>query len=163
MNFEFNEENEKKFNNLLKRYPNKNSLTLPALWMIQYQEGWISQDAMQYLAKRLELSPMDIYSIASFYTMFHLEPVGKYNIQICKTLSCMLRGSENIKHIIENKLGIKAGETTKDMKFTITEVECLGSCGTAPCICINDDYVQNLDEQKVHEILDNLTHEETPK
>ncbi len=163
MSFEFNQENEEKFNNLLKRYPHKNSLTLPSLWMIQYQEGWISQEAMQYLAKKLDMSPMDIYSIASFYTMFHLEPVGKYNIQICKTLSCMLRGSENIKHIIENKLGIKAGETTEDMKFTITEVECLGSCGTAPCICINEDYIQNLSDQKVHEILDNLTHEETPK
>jgi NADH-quinone oxidoreductase subunit E len=163
MSFEFNQENEEKFNNLLKRYPHKNSLTLPSLWMIQYQEGWISQDAMQYLAKRLDMSPMDIYSIASFYTMFHLKPVGKYNIQICKTLSCMLRGSENIKHVIENKLGIKAGETTKDMRFTITEVECLGSCGTAPCICINEDYIENLNEHKVHDILDKLIQEETPK
>lgn len=163
MSFEFSAENETKFNKLLKRYPSKNSLTLPSLWIIQYQEGWISTDAMKYLAERLDMSPMDIYSIASFYTMFNLEPIGTYNIKICKTLSCMLRGSEGIKHTIENKLGIKAGETTKDMKFTITEVECLGSCGTAPCVCINDDYIQNTNEKMITEILDNLKNEKMSK
>ncbi|MDX1810251.1 MAG: NADH-quinone oxidoreductase subunit NuoE [Sulfurospirillaceae bacterium] len=163
MSFEFNAQNEKKFNDLLKRYPSKNSLTLPSLWMIQYQEGWISTEAMQYLAQRLDMSPMDIYSVASFYTMFNLKPVGQYHIQVCKTLSCMLRGSEEIKHTIENKLGIKAGETTKDMKFTITEVECLGSCGTAPCVCINEDYIENATDKMITEILDNLNNEEMPK
>ncbi len=156
MSFKFNEKNEKKFQELLTRYPSKDSLSLPSLWMIQYQEGWISMDAMKYLALRLDKSPMDIYSIASFYSMFHLEPIGKYNIQVCKTLSCMLRGSENIKKHIENRLGIKAGESTKDMKFTITEVECLGSCGTAPCICINDDYIQNTNEEMIDKILSEL-------
>ncbi len=156
MSFKFSEENEKKFQELIKRYPNKSSLMLPSLWMIQYQEGWISTEAMEYLADKLNTSPMDVYSVASFYSMFHLKPVGKYNIQICKTLSCKLRGSEDIKKHIEEKLGIKAGETTKDMKFTITEFECLGSCGSAPCICVNDDYVEHVTSEKVDEILSRL-------
>jgi len=156
MSFEFSEENEQKFQELLGKYPKKDSLMLPSLWMIQHQESWISLQAMEYLAKRLDTTPMNVYSVASFYTMFHLEPVGKYNIQVCKTLSCMLRGSEDIKKYIENKLGIKAGESTQDMKFTITEVECLGSCGTAPCVCINDDYIQNTTPRMIDEILDGL-------
>ncbi len=156
MSFEFSKENEQKFQELLTRYPKKDSLMLPSLWMIQHQESWISSVAMEYLAKRLDTSPMNVYSVASFYTMFHLEPIAKYNIQVCKTLSCMLRGSEDIKQHIENKLGIKAGESTKDMRFTITEVECLGSCGTAPCVCINDDYIQNTTPQIVDKILDGL-------
>ncbi len=156
MSWQFDEKNEKKFQDLLKRYPKKASLTLPSLWMIQYQDGWICEDAMKYLAKRLDMSPMDIYSIASFYTMFHLKPVGKYNIQICKTLSCKLRGSEEIKKHIEKRLGIKAGQSTKDMKFTITEVECLGSCGTAPCVCINEDYIENSTPEMIDDILKEL-------
>ena len=154
--FKFNEENEKKFNTLLKRYPNKASLSLPSLWIIQYQEGWISEDAMIYLADKLDTSPMDIQSIASFYSMFNLKPIGKYHIQLCKTLSCMLCGSQKIKNHIENKLGIKAGETTSDMKFTLSEVECLGSCGTAPAMSFNDDYIQNLSIDKIDKIIDEL-------
>ncbi len=156
MSFKFNKENEEKFQKLLRRYPKIDSLMLPCLWMIQHQEGWISPETMEYLAEKLNKSPMDVYSVASFYTMFHLKPVGKYNIQVCKTLSCMLRGSEDIKKHIEKRLKIKAGESTQDMKFTITEVECLGSCGTAPCVCINDDYIQNTTPQMIDEILDGL-------
>ena len=156
MSFEFNEKNEKKFNDLLKRYPNKSSLMLPSLWMIQQQEGWISPESMEYLADRLETSPMDVYSVASFYTMFNLEPVGKYHFQVCKTLSCKLRGSEDIKKYLEKKLGIKAGETSEDLKFTISEVECLGSCGTAPCVCINEDYVENATPEILDEIISGM-------
>ncbi len=156
MSFKFNEKNEKKFQELLTRYPKKDSLMLPSLWIIQYQEGWISPESMQYLAKKLDKSPMDIYSVASFYTMFHLEPIAKYNIQVCKTLSCMLRGSEDIKKHIENRLGIKSGQSTENMKFTITEVECLGSCGTSPCVCINEDYIQNATPQMIDKILEGL-------
>lgn len=156
MSFTFTSENEEKFQALLKRYPDKASLSLPSLWMIQYQEGWISEDAIVFLAGRLDTSPMDIQSIASFYTMFNLKPVGKYHIQMCKTLSCMLCGSKDIKAHIENRLGLKFGETSKDMKYTLSEVECLGSCGTAPVIQLNDDYKQNLTLEKVDKILDEL-------
>lgn len=154
--FKFNEDNEKKFQTLLSRYPDKASLSLPSLWMIQHQEGWISEDAMIYLADKLNTTPMDIQSIASFYTMFNLKPVGTYHIQVCKTLSCKLCGSEKIKSHIENRLGIKFGESTKDMKFTLSEVECLGSCGTAPAMSFNDDYIENLTVEKIDEILDAL-------
>lgn len=152
--FAFSQENEAKFTALLERYPEKSSLMLPSLWMVQYQEGWISPEAMQFLAKKLECSAMDVYSVASFYTMFNLKPVGKYHIQLCKTLSCMLRGSQQMQAHIENKLGIKAGQTTKDGKFTFSLVECLGSCGTAPCMSFNDDYVENLTLEKLDELID---------
>jgi NADH-quinone oxidoreductase subunit E len=154
--FKFNEENEKKFNELLKRYPNKASLSLPSLWMVQYQEGWISEDAMIYLAEKLDTTPIDIQSIASFYTMFNLKPVGKYHIQVCKTLSCKLCGSQEIRNHLEKRLGIKFGQSTKDMKFTLSEVECLGSCGTAPVMQLNDDYIENLTIEKLDEVLDKL-------
>lgn len=151
--FKFSSENEIKFQELLERYPEKASLSLPSLWMIQYQEGWISQNAMIFLAKKLDTTPMDIQSIASFYSMFNLKPVGTYHIQVCKTLSCKLCGSEKIKSHIENKLGIKFGESTKDMQFTLSEVECLGSCGTAPVMSFNDDYIEKLTTKKIDEIL----------
>jgi NADH-quinone oxidoreductase subunit E len=154
--FSFNEENEKKFNALLKRYPKRASLSLPSLWMIQYQEGWISEEAMIYLAEKLNTTPMDIQSIASFYSMFNLKPVGTYHIQVCKTLSCMLCGSKEIRSHLENKLGIKVGETTKDMKFSLSEVECLGSCGTAPAMSLNDDYIENLTIDKIDKIIDEI-------
>lgn len=154
--FKFTKENEEKFEALLLRYPERASLTLPSLWMVQYQEGWISEEAMVYLADKLETTPMDIQSIASFYTMFNLKPVGTYHIQVCKTLSCKLCGSEEIRSHLQNKLGIKFGETTKDMKFTLTQVECLGACDQAPVMSFNDDYVGDLSIEKIDKMLDEL-------
>lgn len=154
--FTFNKENETKFNSLLERYPNKSSLMLPSLWMVQYQEGWISLEAMRFIAEKLECAPMEVYSVASFYTMFNLKPIGQYHIQICRTLSCMLCGSKSLQDHLQNRLHIKAGETTKDGKFTLSLVECLGSCGTAPCMRLNDDYIEHLSIEKLDEILDEL-------
>ncbi len=154
--FKFTKQNEEKFEALLLRYPERASLSLPSLWMVQYQEGWISEDAIIYLADKLETSAMDIQSIASFYTMFNLKPVGTYHIQVCKTLSCKLCGSEEIRSHLQNKLGIKFGETTKDMKFTLTQVECLGACGQAPVMSFNDDYVGDLSIEKIDKMLDEL-------
>lgn len=156
MSFKFNEKNQEHFEKLLKRYPKKEGLTLPCLWMVQYQEGWVSQEAMVYIGEKLDLSPMDIYSIASFYTMFNLKPVGTYHIQLCKTLSCMLNGSETLLSHLEKKLGIKSGESTKDGRFTISEVECLGNCAGAPCISLNDEYLSDLTTEKLDKILDGL-------
>lgn len=156
MSFAFNKENEEKFENLLKRYPKKEALTLPCLWMVQYQEGWISLEAMEYVAKKLDHSPMEIYSIASFYTMFNLKPIGKYHIQLCKTLSCMLNGSEELLEHLEKKFSIKNGQTTKDKRFTISQVECLGNCGGAACMSLNEDYHSNLTPKILDEILDGL-------
>jgi len=152
--FAFSPENEAKFQALLGRYPQKCSLMLPSLWMVQYQEGWISPEAMQFLADKLGCSAMDVYSVASFYTMFNLKPVGKVHIQLCKTLSCMLRGSRVMQAHIENRLGIKPGQTTQNGKFTFSLVECLGSCGSAPCVSWNDDYVENLTLEKLDALID---------
>ena len=154
--FTFNAENEAKFEVLLKRYPDKQSLTLPSLWMVQYQEGWVSLDAMRYIANKLGQTPMEIYSVASFYTMFNLQPIGTYHIQLCKTLSCMLNGSKTLQEHLQDKLGIKAGETTADGKFTLSLVECLGSCGTSPCMRLNEEYVENLTVDKLDELLKGL-------
>jgi len=155
--FSFNHANEEKFNTLLERYPDKSSLMLPSLWMVQYQEGWISLDAMQYVAKLLECSAMDVYSVASFYSMFLLQPIGRHHIQLCKTLSCMLAGAKTVQEHLQNRLGIKAGETTQDGKFTLSLVECLGSCGTAPCMRLNDDYIENLTLEKLDALLEELS------
>lgn len=156
MSFAFNEKNQKYFEKLLNRYPKKEGLTLPCLWMVQYQEGYISQEAMIYIGDLLELSPMDIYSIASFYTMFNLKPIGKYHIAVCKTLSCMLNGSESLLAHLEKKLKISSGESTEDGIFTLSEVECLGNCQGAPCISLNDEYFSNLTIDEIDNIIDGL-------
>ncbi len=154
--FKFDEKNEKKFQKLIQKYPKIDSLTLPSLWLIQEQEGWISLDAMKYIASRLGKSAADIYSIATFYTMFKLKPTGKYHICICKTASCKLCGSGNIKEKLEQRLGIKPGETTKDGKFTIEEVECLGACADAPVMSLNDKYIGQLSIEKIEKIINEL-------
>ena len=142
MSFTFNEIHEAQFQTLLPRYPQKSSLVLPSLWMIQYQEGYISSEAMQYLAQRLDVSHAHLYGVATFYTMFNLEPVAPYHIQVCKTLSCELCGKADIIKTIEDELGIKVGESTE--RFQLSEVECLGACGGAPMLSINEEYHENL-------------------
>ncbi len=154
--FKFDEKSEKEFQKLIEKYPKIDSLTLPSLWLIQKQEGWISLDAMEYIANRLEKSAADIYSIATFYTMFKLKPVGKYHICLCKTASCKLCGSENIKEKLEQKLGIKPGEITKDGKFSLEEVECLGACCDAPVVSLNDKYIGELTIEKIEKIIDEI-------
>ncbi len=155
--FKFNEKNEKKFQKLICQYPKINSLSLPSLWLVQEQKGWISLDAIEYIANRLGRSAADIYSIASFYTMFKLKQVGKHHICICKTVSCKLCGSENIKKKLEQKLGIKPGEITKDGNFSLEEVECLGACKDAPVISLDEKYIGNLTIEKIEKIIDELS------
>jgi len=152
----FDEIREAKFQALIPRYPNLQALTLPSLWLWQEQYGWICPEGVAYLAKRLKLSVAQIYSIASFYTMFNLNPVGKYHIQVCKTLSCMLGGSETILECLEKNLGITPGQTTQDGRFTLTQVECLGACSGAPCICINETYHEKMDEASLLNLLEDL-------
>lgn len=156
MSFEFTQENLEKIEKLKKKYPSPEALSLPLLWMAQYQDGYVTMDAIEEIAKITTKSPMEIYAVATFYIMFNLKPVGKYKIQLCKTLSCMLCGEEELLTHLENKLGIKAGETTEDGLFTLKRVECMGSCGTAPMMAINDDYYENLTPQKIDTILEEL-------
>jgi NADH-quinone oxidoreductase subunit E len=156
MSFEFNKDNLEKIETLKSRYPSPKALSLPCLWMAQYQEGFISLEAIEVIAKLLDWAPMEIYRVATFYTMFNLEPVGKYHIQLCKTLSCALCGKAEMLEHLEKRLDIKPGESSEDGRFTLTQVECLGSCGTAPVMQINDRYYENLTPEKIDEILDTL-------
>ncbi len=148
-----NEENLKKVEELRKRYPTSQALTLPVLWLAQEQFGYISEETMKYVAKLLDVPFGHILGVVSFYTMFHREPKGKRHIEVCTNVSCMLRGSGRIVNHLEKKLGIKMGETTPDKKWTLSEVECMGSCGTAPMFAIGEEYHENLTLDKVDEIL----------
>ncbi len=159
MSFEFSKDNLKKIETLKSRYPSPKALSLPCLWMAQYQEGVISLDAIEVIGKLIDWAPMEIYRVATFYTMFNLEPVGKYHIQLCKTLSCALCGKAEMLSHLENRLGIEPGESSEDGRFTLTQVECLGSCGTAPVMQINDRYYENLTPEKIDVILDSLEEE----
>ncbi|MFC1563806.1 NADH-quinone oxidoreductase subunit NuoE [candidate division KSB1 bacterium] len=157
MAIEFTKETLEEFNDILKRYPEKQAATIPALYLIQRDFGFVSDDALEYLAGLLDLPVSAVHNTISYYTMFYREEMGKYVIQVCSTLSCSILGSKDILTHIENKLGIKAGETTQDKKFSILKVECLGSCGTAPVMRVNDEYYEDLTQDKIDDILDKLT------
>jgi len=142
---------------LKERYPQAKSAILPALHLVQRaHDGWLSDEVMTEVAEAMELPPAEVRSVASFYTMFNRQPVGKHLIQVCTNLSCSLLGAEHIVEHIKRQLGIEVGETTSDGLFTLLEVECLGSCGTAPMMQINDVYYENLTVERVDEILHNL-------
>ena len=133
--FKFSSENEIKFQEYVSRYPVIDSVMLPALWLVQEQEAWVSPEAMVYVADRLGKTPIQVYEVATFYTMFNLKPIGKHHIELCKTLSCMLCGSKDIKNHIKQTIGIEPGQTSEDGLFHLSEVECLGACGGAPNVC----------------------------
>ncbi|OGQ06293.1 MAG: NADH-quinone oxidoreductase subunit E [Deltaproteobacteria bacterium RIFCSPLOWO2_01_44_7] len=156
MNFEFIPENKRKFEEYLKRYPQKKAVLLPALWLVQEQQGWISPESMEYLAKLLDLSHAYIYETVTFYTMYNKKPIGKHHIQVCNSVCCWLRGSQETVEQIKKKLNIEVGETTTDKRFHLSTVECLGSCGTAPMMQINNDYYEDLTEAKIDKILKEL-------
>ena len=153
----FGPEFEAKVDDLVGRYPEPKAALLMVLWEVQRKKGYVDQEAEEWIADRLGVSPSHVHGVVTFYTMFKDRPSGKYHIQVCTTLSCMLRGSDDLMGHIENKLGIKDGETTPDGKFSLIRVECLGSCGTAPMFQLNDDYHENLTPEKVDEILDGLS------
>ncbi|HQU83999.1 MAG TPA: NADH-quinone oxidoreductase subunit NuoE [Pyrinomonadaceae bacterium] len=142
----------------LVKYPpeRKRSALIPLLFVVQRERGWVDNAGVNFLAKFLELEVTDVWETATFYSMFNLRKIGKHHIQICKTLSCKIMGEPNITEHICNKLGIHPGETTEDGKFTVTLVECLGSCGTAPMMQIGFDYHEDLTNEKVDKILDSL-------
>ncbi len=141
---------------LMNRYPDRRSALLQVLHAVQDEKGYLDAEAIKWVAKLFGLPPAEVYSVASFYTMYNLKKVGKYLIQVCTNISCMINGAEEIVRHIEKKLGIKVGETTPDGKFTLITVECLGSCGKAPAMMINKDYYENLTVEKVDAILDSL-------
>ncbi|MFN8334446.1 MAG: NAD(P)H-dependent oxidoreductase subunit E [Cyclobacteriaceae bacterium] len=156
---EFSKEAKALSERIIKRYPEgrQKSALLPLLHLAQAEfGGWLSVPTMDYVASILNIKPIEVYEVASFYSMFNLNPVGKCLIEVCRTGPCMLRGANDIIEHIETKLGIKEGETTPDGKFTLKTVECLGSCGTAPMLQCGADYHENLTNEKVDELLDKL-------
>ncbi|MDP2599479.1 MAG: NADH-quinone oxidoreductase subunit NuoE [Deltaproteobacteria bacterium] len=156
MSFEFTKENLEKFEETLKRYPQKRAALLPALWLVQEQQGWISPESMETLAKLLGLTPAYIYETATFYTMYNMKPIGRHHIQVCNSVCCCLRGSEETVGYLKKKLEIEVGESTQDGRFHLSTVECLGSCGTAPMMQIDNDYHEDLTEEKIDQILEKL-------
>jgi NADH-quinone oxidoreductase subunit E len=153
----FSPEVEAEIDRHLAKYPVMRSAILPLMFIVQRERGgYLDPPGVSYLAKRLRLRITDIWEVATFYSMINTEPVGKYHIQICKTLSCKIMGEPKITDHICKKLGIKPGETTADGRFTISLVECLGSCGTAPMLQIGFDYHEDLTPAKVDQILDSL-------
>lgn len=157
MVFKFTQENLDRVNEAIKKYPSKLAAIMPVLWIAQEQNGWISNEVMQEVARILEINPEDVLGVVTFYTMYHQKPMGKYHVQVCTNVSCMLRGAYDIYENVKKNLGINNMEVTADHNFSLEEVECMGSCGTAPMIAINEDYFENVSLEKVEEILRSLT------
>ncbi len=137
-------------------YPTKQAILIPALHAAQDELGWLSPEAMEEVGAVLGMHPAQVREVASFYTMFNLKPVGRYHLKLCTNVACSLRGAEELVRHCEKKLSIRCGDTTPDKKFTIMEEECLGACGTAPAMMLNDDYHENLDVPKLDRLLEAL-------
>ncbi|MGH7816259.1 MAG: NADH-quinone oxidoreductase subunit NuoE [Candidatus Binatia bacterium] len=156
MALEFTPETLKKFEATVARYPKKEAAMLPVLYLAQQEFGHLGSEAIEYVAKLMEQAPARVQGVVSFYTMYNMKPIGRHHIQVCRTLPCALRGAEQVTGFLKKKLGIEPGQTTPDGRFTLSEVECLASCGTAPMMQVNDDYYENLTEAKIDEILESL-------
>lgn len=136
------------------KYPNSDAAIMPLLWKAQKKWGWISDDVIRYLAYLLQMPIARIEGIASFYTMYFKKQPGRHHIQVCTNVSCMLQGGEEMLAKFSDKLGIKSGETTADGVFSLEEVECMGACGYAPMIAVDEEYIENLDIDKIDEIIE---------
>ena len=146
----------KEIDEILSRYPVKRSALIPLLYVAQRDQGYVSEAVMQEIARLLGLTPPQVYETVTFYTMFNLKPVGKFHIQVCKSLMCALVGSDTMIGWIKAKLGIAPGESTTDGLFTLSAVECLAACGTGPMMQINEDYYEQVTEDKLDRILADL-------
>jgi NADH-quinone oxidoreductase E subunit len=152
----FSDTARREFEALFACYRTKEAVILPTLHLAQREFGHISDEAIVYVAALLGLSPARIEGVATFYTMYNRKPMGKYHVQICRNISCSILGAEHLIEHVSNKLGISPGQTTPDGKFTLSKVECLGSCGTAPVMQINDEYHESLTQEKIDSLLDRL-------
>src|SRR4029079_12101674 len=150
------EQYQQEIDDIVSRYPVKRSALIPLLYLAQRAKGYITEAAMIEIARILKLTPPQVYETATFYTMLNLKQVGKFHIQVCKSLMCALVGSDTLIGWIKTKLGIGPGETTPDGAFTLSTVECLAACGTGPMMQINDDYYERLTEEKLDRILSDL-------
>lgn len=154
--FAFDAERDAEFERLVTRYPTRESMILPALWLTQEQEGWISAEAIAYIADRIGTFAAKVYEAATFYTMYNLTPVGRYHICVCRTLSCWLREKQEIIDYLADEIGIRPGQISEDGKFSLEEVECLGHCGTAPVVQVNGEFHEEMDVDKMKALLATL-------
>lgn len=140
-------------------YPDSRSAVMTALYIAQEEIGHINQSAVEWVADRIGMPAIQVWEVATFYTMFYKKPVGKYHVQVCRTLPCALRGAKKVSEFFRDRLGVKPGEVTKDGMWSYQEVECLGSCGTAPMCQINDVFFENLDEEKLKKLAERIEKE----
>ena len=161
MAFVLSAEREQKFAEILSRYPNKMAACIPVLHLCQEaNQNWVSEEVIDFVARRLDLSPAHVKGVVTFYTLFNQKPPGKHQVWVCRTLSCALRGSDQILEHCKKRLGIKhLGDTSKDGKVTLRTAECLAACGTAPVMQVNKTYYENLTTEQVDKILDRLLYE----
>ncbi len=157
--FAFTAEEEREVEGLLRRYPTRQAALLPVLWIVQNREGWVSREAAEEVARVLGLTSAFVDGVLTFYTMYNLEPCGKYTLQICTSISCHLNGADELLARCREKLGIGVGETTPDGRFTLAEVECIAGCDRAPSMQVNDRYHEPMTPEKLDELLDRLSRE----
>jgi NADH-quinone oxidoreductase subunit E len=156
--FAYTAQNRARFDEIVKRYPpdQRRSAVLPALYLAQYQQGYITANAIRHVAELLGITRADVEDVVSYYTMFYTRPVGKYVINVCRTLSCAINGAERVTAELSAKLGIKPGETDASGTFTLMEVECLGACDRAPAVMVNDAWHECLKPEDVPRLVDDL-------
>jgi NADH-quinone oxidoreductase subunit E len=156
--FAYTAANRARFDEIVKRYPpdRRRSAVLPALYLAQYQQGYITANAIRHVAELLGITRADVEDVVSYYTMFYTRPVGKYVVNVCRTLSCAVNGAERVTEALTAKLGIKPGETDASGTFTLIEVECLGACDRAPAVMVNDSWHECLKPEDVSRLVDDL-------
>jgi NADH-quinone oxidoreductase subunit E len=152
----FSPEFEQRFTEMLTHYPSKRSVLVPTLLYVQDEVGYLSDDAIAEIAQRLELKELDVRNVITYYSMLTMRPRGKYNVQICTNIACILRGADDLYHHCQDKLGIRHKQTTPDGQFSLEEVECIGACSWAPAMQVNYDFHENLTTEKIDTILDGL-------
>ena len=150
---------EARMNTLKNTYPDKRSAVMPALYLAQEHYGWITPEAIQWVSENLQMPLVQVMEVATFYTMYYKKPVGKYHVQVCRTLSCAVRGARELTARLKEKFNILPGQVTSDGMWSYEEVECLGSCGTAPMCEINDVFFENLSAEKLDQIIERISSE----
>lgn len=161
MAFQFSKEAVDKVTSLKAQYPDPRSAVMPALYIVQEEEGKITQDGVDWVSQQIGIAPMQVWEVATFYTMYYKKSVGRYHFQVCRTLPCALCGARKITEQLHKRFGITPGEVSKDGMWSYEEVECLGSCGTAPVCEINDQYFENLSPEKIDQLIERIG-KETP-
>lgn len=156
--FVFTPDNRARLEEIAAHYPpeRRRSALIQALYLVQKQQGYISRRAMEYVSRLIDVTPAEVEDVASSYTMFYMRPVGKYVLQVCRTLSCALNGAERVTDVLSRKLGIKPGETDPTGTFTLLEVECLGACDRGPVVLVNDHWHECLKPEDAEQLVDDL-------